>query len=153
MVGAAERRLGSALRLLGGLGQVLDALDGRVLRPAVVQGVEQLLRELLGHVDARDDHAGDLTLLDRVVDPRERQRELVVGEADIGEVRVGARKVLGVHLEIQLALVVFHLPPTILDPWIAPTFAASRLPSGRSSSSSRAAVSGSRRSYTSRGTR
>ncbi len=41
--------------------------------------VEQLLRELRRHVHPRDDDARDLALLDLVVDPRERDRELVVG--------------------------------------------------------------------------
>src|SRR5207249_8525122 len=122
--------------LLGRLRQVLDALDGRVLRPAVVERVEQLLRELLRHVDARDDDPGDLALLDRVVDAGEGQRELVVGEADVGEVGVRAGEMLAVDLKIELPLLVVHSGPTILEVWTAPTSAASRSQSARSSSSS-----------------
>src|SRR5206468_1282814 len=95
--GAGVREL--ALALLGRLRQVLDALDGRVLRPAVVERVEQLLRELLRYVDARDDDPGDLALLDRVGDAGEGQRELVVGEADVGEVGVRAGEMLAVDLK------------------------------------------------------
>jgi len=45
-----------------------------------------------------------------VVDARERERELVVGEADVGEVRVDPGEVLGVEMNVELALLVvaFH---------------------------------------------
>ena len=57
--------------------------------------VEELLHELRGEVDAPDDDAGDVAVLDLVVDARERERELVVGEADVGEVRVDAARFSG----------------------------------------------------------
>src|SRR5262249_45280501 len=107
-----SRRSSSGSALLGGLGEVLDALDGRVLRPAVVESLDQLLRELLRHVHACHHHAGHLAVLDRVVDAREGDGELVVGEADVREVGVDPREVLAVDLEIQLALrVLVHLRP------------------------------------------
>ena len=56
------------------------------------------------HVHARDDDAGDVALLDLVVDPRERDRELVVREADVREVRVDAGQVLGIEVDVELAL-------------------------------------------------
>jgi hypothetical protein len=51
------------------------------------------------------DHAGHVALLDLVVDPGERERELVVREADVGEVRVDPGQVLGVDVDVQPALV------------------------------------------------
>ena len=59
---------------------------------------------------SRDDHAGNVALLDLVVDARERERELVVGEADVGEVCVDPGEVLGVEMNVELALLVvaFH---------------------------------------------
>ena len=78
--------------------------DGRVLRPGVRERVEQLLRELRRHVHPRHDDAGQVALLRLVVDARERERELVVREADVGEVRVRPGEVLGVDLDVELAL-------------------------------------------------
>ena len=51
-----------------------------------------------------DDDAGDVALLDLVVDPGERERELVVREGDVREVRVHAREVLRVEMNVELAL-------------------------------------------------
>jgi len=50
-----------------------------------------------------------------VVDPGERQRELVVREADVREVRIDAGEVLRVEMDVELALLglVVH-GPTIL---------------------------------------
>ena len=64
-------------------------------------------------VHTADDHAGDVAFLDLVVDPGERDRELIVGEADVREVRVGAREVRRIEVDVELALVVgvfFHAP-------------------------------------------
>ena len=71
---------------------------------ASCSAVEELLRELLRHVHAADDHARDIALLDLVVDPRERERELVVREGDVREVRIDAREVLRVEMNVELAL-------------------------------------------------
>ena len=54
--------------------------------------------------DPRHDHAGDLLVLDLVVDAREGDRELVVGVADVGEVRVDARHRLGRRVDVDVAL-------------------------------------------------
>ncbi len=62
------------------------------------------LRELRRHVHAGHDDAGDVALLDLVVDPREGERELVVREADVREVRVDAGEVRLVDLDVELAL-------------------------------------------------
>src|SRR4029453_6845117 len=52
---------------------------------------------------------------------RERQRELVVREADVGEVRVDAGHHVGVDVDVQLSLlVVVRHAPTIY-PWKAPS--------------------------------
>ena len=87
-----------------GLGQALYALDRGVLRVRVLHRREELLGELLGHVDARHDDARDVPVLHLVVDPREGERELVVRERDVREVRVDARKVLRLHVDVQLAV-------------------------------------------------
>ena len=73
------------------LGQVLDPLAGLPLGVVVLHGVDQLAHELRREVDARHDDAGDLLVLDLVVDTGERDRELVVRVADVGEVRVVRR--------------------------------------------------------------
>ena len=59
-------------------------------------------------VHARHDDAGDLVVVDLVVDARERDRELVVRERDVREVRVVARHDLGreVDVDVPLGLVV-----------------------------------------------
>ena len=55
---ASDGLLGASVGRPVGLGQRLDALDRRVLRVGVLQRREQLARELLRHVDPRDDDAG-----------------------------------------------------------------------------------------------
>src|ERR1700730_11238209 len=72
------------------LGKVLDALAGAPLGVVVLHRVDQLAHEARGHVHAGDDHAGNLLGLDLVVHPGEGDRELVVGVADVCEVRVYA---------------------------------------------------------------
>src|SRR5690242_21870962 len=49
-----------------------------------------LFRSARRGIDARDDGAGHVTLLDLVLDARERERELVAREGDIREVRIRA---------------------------------------------------------------
>ena len=83
--------------VLGRLGEVPDSLPGRPLRPRVLHRVEQLAHEAGRHVHAGDDDARDVAVLDLVVDARERERELVVREADVREVRVDAGEVLRVE--------------------------------------------------------
>ena len=56
-----------------------------------------------------------------MVDARERQRELVVREGDVREVRVDARQVLRLHVDVELPLVlVVHRSFTILELWKRP---------------------------------
>src|SRR5439155_18430081 len=98
------RRLGGAA---GRLRQVPDPLAGRPLRVGVLHRVEQLLHELRREVHAPDDDARDVPVLDLVVDAREGNRELVVREADVREVRVDARQVLRIEVQVQLALLAF----------------------------------------------
>ncbi len=90
--------------MAGRLGQVPDALGRLPLRPRVLQRRDQLLDEPRRGVHPRDDRARDVALLDLVLDPGERQRELVRREADVGEVRVRAADVLGRHLDVEPAL-------------------------------------------------
>src|SRR5689334_6715290 len=96
------RRLG----LVGAveLREVLDALLGLPLRVVVAHRVDELLHEARREVHPRDDDAGDLLVLDLVVDPREGDRELVVGVADVGEVGVDARHDLRREVDVQVAL-------------------------------------------------
>ena len=107
-----------ALRVVAGrrLGEIADPLPGRPLRPRVLHRVEQLAHEPARHVHARDDHARDVALLDLVVDARERERELVVREADVREVGVDPGEVLGVEMDVELALLVvaFHASTILL---------------------------------------
>ena len=70
--------------------EVLDALAGVPLGVVVLHRVDQLAHEARREVDAGDDDAGDLLVLDLVVDAREGDRELVVRVADVREVRVDA---------------------------------------------------------------
>ena len=59
----------------------------------------------LGEMFTRDnDHAGHLLGLDLVVDARESDRELVVGVADVREVRVYATHDLGGQMDVYVAL-------------------------------------------------
>jgi len=73
------------------------------------------LEELRGHVHARDDDSGHVALFDLVVDARERERELVRREGDVGEVRVDPGHLLRIEMDVELALLglVVH-GPTIL---------------------------------------
>src|SRR5205823_7573846 len=88
---------------------------------------QQLAHEPVRHVHARDDHPRHVALLDLVVDARERERELVVREADVGEVRVDAGEMLGVEMDVELALLSFVVhAPTILVAWKASARAGSR---------------------------
>src|SRR6266849_9215310 len=86
------------------LGEVANAFPGRPFRPGVLERVHQLLGELRRHVHARDDDARDVALLDLVVDAGEGDRELVVRERDVGEVRVDAGQVRGIEMDVELAL-------------------------------------------------
>ena len=93
-----------ALRRPVVLGQALDALARAPLGVVVLHGVEQLAHEARREVDAGHDDAGDLVVLDLVVDAREGERELVVGMADVGEVRVLAGHVLRLEVDVDVAL-------------------------------------------------
>src|SRR3954453_11399484 len=64
------------------LGQVLDALARLPLGVVVLHRVDELAHELRRQVDAGDDDAGDLLVLDLVVDAGERDGELVLRVAD-----------------------------------------------------------------------
>src|SRR5262249_20728573 len=91
---------------------------------------------------------GHVALFDLVVDARERQRELVVREADVRKVRVDPAEVLGVEVDVELALlgVVVH-GLTILVAWTGSAHAGSpsRLArSARCSRSGRSASAGPR---------
>src|SRR5258707_11925485 len=117
--GASESTLLVArLRLAEGA----DSLGRLPLRPRVLHRRDQLLHEARRGVHARHDGAGDVALLDLVLAPRKRERELVAREADVGEVRVGARDVRRIEMDVESALaglrlrselVVVHAP-TIL---------------------------------------
>ena len=102
----------STLVLVAGLRQVPDALGRRPLRPRVLHRVEQVAHELVRDVDARDDDSRHVALLDLVVDARERDRELVLREGDVREVRVDAAHGLGVDVDVELALLglLVHAP-------------------------------------------
>ena len=102
----------------GRLREVADVFPARPLRIGVVHRVEQLVHEPGGHVHAGDDDSGHVAFLHLVVDARERERELVVREADVGEVRVDPGHHVRVDMDVQLsllALVVFHAPT--IYPW------------------------------------
>src|SRR5262249_46846118 len=134
-----------------GFREVPDALLRRPLRKGILHRRQQLLEELLRHVHAGDDDTGDVALLDLVIDPRERDRELVRGESDVGEVRVDARHLLRVEVDVELALLrlLVHRP-TILRAWSTSSrSAASATPWSRCCSSS----SGARSAITPRSTR
>ena len=85
------------------LRQQLDALAGRPLRVVVLQRVDQLAHEERREVDAHDGDAGHLGVFDLVVDAREGDRELVVGVADVGEVRVHAGQGLRLDLDVEVS--------------------------------------------------
>src|SRR5262249_34241714 len=140
---AAATPLGFAVGAWRRFGQVPDALLGRPLREGVLHRREQLLEELLRHVHARNDDTRDVALLDLVVDARERDRELVGGEGDVGEVRIDPRHLLRVEVDVELALlgILVHRP-TILRAWSRSSrSAASATPWSRCCSCSSAARS------------
>ena len=87
----------------GRLRQVPDPLAGLPFRPGVLHRVDQLAHELVRDVHARDEHAGDLAALCLVLDPEEVERELVLREADVPEVRIAAGH-LRIEVDVQLAL-------------------------------------------------
>src|SRR5829696_3480184 len=91
--------------LLAELRQALDALAGPPLAVVVLQGVDQL-QQPRREVDPGDDHAGDLVVLDLVVDAGEGDAELVVRVRDVREVRVVPRHDLGGGLQVDVALAV-----------------------------------------------
>ena len=99
LVRAPRRRLGAVE-----LGQALDALASLPAGVVVLERVDQLAHEARREADARDDDAGDLAGLDLVVDAREGDRELVVGVADVREVRVDARHHLGRDVDVDVAV-------------------------------------------------
>src|SRR5438270_12585514 len=72
------------------LGEVLDPLARLPLGVVVLHRVDQLAHELGRQVDPGDDHPGDLLIIDLVVDAGEGDRELIVGVADVREVRIRA---------------------------------------------------------------
>src|SRR5919201_5052523 len=108
--GTAEQ-LALLLRTVG-LGEVAHAFLVLPLRVRVLHRREQLRVEALRHVHTRHDDTGDLTLLDLVVDAREGDRELVLREGDVREVRIRAGHLLGVEMDVELALLTFavHVP-------------------------------------------
>ena len=78
---------------------------------------------------------GIVALLDLVLDARERDRELVVGEADVGEVRVDAREVLGGEVDVELALLRgLPRPPRLYDTAMGETAVERAAPSSGSPS-------------------
>ena len=91
---------GTRLAFLGGAGEhrFLVGPEHRKRSP---------LARRLTRTDFRDDDSGHVSLLDLVVDAGERERELVVREGDVREVRVDARKVLRLHVDVQLAVGTF----------------------------------------------
>ena len=88
-----------------GLGQLPDALARRPLGVVVLHRVDQLAHEARREVDAGDDDARHLVVVDLVVDAREGDRELVVRVADVREVRVDAGHDLGREVDVQVPLV------------------------------------------------
>src|SRR5271167_3611369 len=86
------------------LGQVLDALAGAPLGVVVLHRVDQLAHEARREVDAGYDHAWNLLGLDLMVDPREGDGELVIGVADVREVRVYAPHDLWGEMDVYVAL-------------------------------------------------
>src|SRR5450756_2045325 len=93
----------------GRLRQVPDVLGRLPLAVVVGHGVEQLLEKARREVDAADDDAVHLArLLALVVETHERDRELVVRVADVGEVGVDARHHLGGGVQVDVLLLVLH---------------------------------------------
>ena len=86
------------------LGQIPDALTGRPLGVVVLHRVDQLAHEARREVDARDDDPRHLDVVHLVIDARERHGELVVGVADVREVRVVAGHDLRREVDVDVAL-------------------------------------------------
>src|SRR5215210_8605377 len=103
------------------LGEVPDRLAARPLPPRVVHRVHQLAHEAARHVDARDDRPRYVALLDLVLDAREGQRELVVRVADVRKVGVDAGEVLGVEVDVELALLVLGHATLRYSRWSTPS--------------------------------
>src|SRR5438874_9297876 len=148
----------------GYLGKVADPLGRLVLRPRVLKRRDELLDESRRRVDPGDDGTGDVALLDLVLDPGERQGELVAGEADVGEVGVAACNVRRVEMDVQPALTGLRLIGCVLFGFLvhAGILEACRPPSdsvkcsgcsGASPSRSSGAPSAFTRRWTSRGFR
>jgi STE24 endopeptidase len=127
--GGLEAALGVAA--VGRLREVADVLPARPLRIGVVHRLEQLRHELDRQVDACYGDPGDVPLLRCfVIEPEEGERELVVREADVREVRVDARHHVGVDMDVQLSLLGFVVHAPTIYAWTMPSRrAASRLPS------------------------
>ena len=85
------------------LRQALDALARLPARVVVFERGHQLAHEARREADAGDDDAG-ISLSRPLVDARERDRELVVGVADVREVRVDARHHLRRDLDVDVAV-------------------------------------------------
>ena len=64
-----------------------------------------------------DDDAGHVALLDLVVDARERDRELVLREGDVREVRVDAAHAVRVDVDVELALLGFLVHAPTIHAW------------------------------------
>src|SRR3954471_13405383 len=111
--------------LLIDLGQALDALAGSPLAVVVLQRVDQLAHETSGEVDPRDDHAGDLLLLDLMVDAGEGDAELVVRVRDVREVRVVPRHDLRRRLQVDVALAVVLGHPAVVSRTCGTSFSPS----------------------------
>ena len=126
--GGAANRDGASLESAAALGRAASSssfsgVSGRLRMPSRDDHFDHesciasssSLHEPRRHVHPRDDDAGHVAFLDLVVDSGEGERELVVGEADVGEVRVDTGQVLRVEMDVELALlgVVFH-PSRIL---------------------------------------
>src|SRR5215210_1243215 len=103
------------MSLLAELRQALDALAGLPLPVVVLEGVDQLAEQPRGEVDARDDHARHLVVLDLVVHAGERDAELVVGMGDVREVGVVARHDLGGRLQVDVAFAVVLGHPAVVS--------------------------------------
>src|SRR5262245_36047688 len=109
--------LGLFVAAVGRLREVPDVLPARPLRVRVVHRVEKLVHEARGHVHAGHDYSGHVAFLDLVVEAREGQRELVVGEADVREVRVDAGHHVRVGVDVQLSLLALVLHAPTIYPW------------------------------------
>src|SRR5215210_5865633 len=103
------------MSLLADLGQALDPLAGAPFGVVVLERVDQLAQQPRREVDPRHDHPGDLVVLDLVVDPGERDAELVVRMGDVREVRVVARHDLRGRLEVDVALAVVLGHPAVVS--------------------------------------